>query len=1299
MNAFLRHTILKSNSAMKTKALLGIMAAAMVAATTAVAQSVNTVTTNNLFGPSGVALIGTAYYITDSFNNRILRYEPSTAAFLQVAGDIDGLAGTNNGSGTLASFNNPYGIVAARGGVIVADQFNHTIRFVSPDGTTVTNIAGIPSVPGFVNGAAATAQFRFPTALAVDPLGNIYVADSFNNAIRKIDTNNVVTTYAVGFYQPAGVAVGDNGDIWVADTRNHLIKSVDTNGVITVRAGTGSQGYLVAPTALGAKLSNPRGILWMGAAAGLLVADSGNNVVRRLYTNTLGGGYKLETSAGVPGQAGLVDGATNVAKFNNPNGVTADPINGAFLVVDSANSALRRIQLSTPQPPISDPTIGYVVPDEVTGRTKLIKVIEGVFNNDVLIAIRPEGLGVETFYSVGVTPTNAFLDTVPTPTRATGTSPFYEDGSSVFPDVFIISQPDLTIKALSTQDGRQPSSEVKARFQFKTATPIVVGNNAASFTVTAGTTNATIYYTLDGSDPTNGPPSLGPIASGDPLSITLNNSNVTFKAMAFRTSYQPSGIASTIFTPTNFVANQITWGFAGGEASSDFVGAAGQTFIAPVTLTLLPGQSMYTLQFAITVTNLGSAPAVAPAAFGFESMLVETRNGTNIVISNNVYTGTSAFASAVLTSDGTDVNDSETVSVGNITYRFKDTMTATFDVQRSGTAATTLSNLRAAINNSGTPGVEYFTPVANSLVTAGPVTGVPSLTVTSTLDGNTGNFIAVSETSPHLSWDSTNLSGGVSFVLTNLLHTNALNNLLSVGWITRRDQTELYDSRAHDLISQSQPHDNVFLGVNGKVVVGAYRFSIPSSAVSGNLYRIRLGRPSATADGIAADAFIQAPTNGALQGSSPVNATKDVQVGNRVYIVGDVAPFRWFNAGDFGDTNIIANDAAQVFEAAVHGFAIPPQASDLYDAMDASDGTVANVAAPNATIDAIDFGDGVLAVDDVYVTYRRALDPNLLWWARYWSNGVLNAVVVPNVFRGRPDLGQGNRPATQLVQASTPATTLSTTTTPRRVTFVAGDAVASAGQTLQVPITAQISGDLPIRVLLLDLVVTPLDGSPALTDAVTFAPVPQLGAAAYVATNGPGGYAAAWLNEGIAGISGTSTIGTLTIKLPAGATADAAYSVQFRNVSGSPNGLSLFPQRLKNGLITLRDRSGSTPGDGISDQWRLRFFGSVSNLLAAANADADGDGIPNWAEYRAGTSPADAGSGLRLVRPSNDASGAITLRWPTAESKSYIVEGSDTLGGTNWTAISGIIAGTGDEVTFQVPTGSGAIFYRIRLVD
>ena len=199
----------------------------------------------------------------------------------------------------------------------------------------------------------------------------------------------------------------------------------------------------------------------------------------------------------------------------------------------------------------------------------------------------------------------------------------------------VLPQPDVTVKAISIQTGRRNSQIISARFQFVTANPNIEGDNAASFTISNITANAEMYWTTNGVDPTNvvSDSNFGPVYSGTALSFHLNG-DLTFKIRAYHDNYSDSGVSSKIFSLSNFVPNHITFGFEGGEASSDFVGSPGQAFYAPVTLSTIAGAQMFSLQFNLTVDAPRSirGPAITPGAFNFQSFLEKPDPGARRII-------------------------------------------------------------------------------------------------------------------------------------------------------------------------------------------------------------------------------------------------------------------------------------------------------------------------------------------------------------------------------------------------------------------------------------------------------------------------------------------------------------------------------------------------------------------------------------------------------------------------------------------------------------------------------------------
>jgi hypothetical protein len=180
--------------------------------------------------------------------------------------------------------------------------------------------------------------------------------------------------------------------------------------------------------------------------------------------------------------------------------------------------------------------------------------------------------------------------------------------------------------------------------------------------------------------------------------------------------------------------------------------------------------------------------------------------------------------------------------------------------------------------------------------------------------------------------------------LTSLQFVDTAENLLGVAWLERYSETNLYNTKSQDLIAMSlagmttcfQIHSNPMEGDSGRIFVHRARKcharpDLPDQdwpAVRQLRRHWRAGFGSV---------FIFAPTNGSL-GAGSLNALKNVTVGSAQYLVGDAYPFRWFNAGDFGDTNLDINDVLQVFQSACYSLNYPPPGSDFADSMDSAGG-------------------------------------------------------------------------------------------------------------------------------------------------------------------------------------------------------------------------------------------------------------------------------------------------------------------------------------------------------------------------
>ena len=179
------------------------------------------------------------------------------------------------------------------GNIYTADQPHHTIRKITPEGTA-TIFAGLNDTPGSANGTGSVARFNFPTGLAVDGAGNVYVADSGNNTIRKITPAAKVTTFAgsaglfgntdgtgtaARFNDPFGVAVDHSGNVFVTDTGNNTIRKITPARVVTTLGGLPLSPGTSDGAGINARFNSPRGVA-VDSTGNIYVGDTGNHTIR-----------------------------------------------------------------------------------------------------------------------------------------------------------------------------------------------------------------------------------------------------------------------------------------------------------------------------------------------------------------------------------------------------------------------------------------------------------------------------------------------------------------------------------------------------------------------------------------------------------------------------------------------------------------------------------------------------------------------------------------------------------------------------------------------------------------------------------------------------------------------------------------------------------------------------------------------------------------------------------------------------------------------------------------------------------
>jgi RHS repeat-associated protein len=258
-----------------------------------------------------------------------------------------GLYGSYNGQSNVSSFYYPcYTTFDASGNMYVADFYNHKVRKISPSGV-VSTLAG-SGIAGYQDGAGSTARFVYPSGVAVDASGNVYVTDRDNHRIRKITPSGVVSTLAgsgsigsangtgtaASFNTPTGLTIDQSGNLYVSDYSNHRIRKITPSGVVSTYAGTGSMGFSNG-SALSATFRRPHG-LTMDSQGNLYVADRDNYAIRKISNTGV-----VSTIAG-DGTSGYANGIGTAARFGWPNAVAIDG-SGNLYVADQTNHMIRKI--------------------------------------------------------------------------------------------------------------------------------------------------------------------------------------------------------------------------------------------------------------------------------------------------------------------------------------------------------------------------------------------------------------------------------------------------------------------------------------------------------------------------------------------------------------------------------------------------------------------------------------------------------------------------------------------------------------------------------------------------------------------------------------------------------------------------------------------------------------------------------------------------------------------------------------------------------------------------------------------
>jgi sugar lactone lactonase YvrE len=315
----------------------------------------------SIYDPLGVAFDALGnLYIADYYNYRVRRVTANGIITTVAGNGSHGYSG-DGGAATNAMITNPSGVALdAVGNLYIADINNSRIRKVDTNGI-ITSVAG-NGANGYSGdgGAATNASLYWPSGVAFDAFGNLFIADEYTCCIRKVDPNGIITTVAgivdgYGYfgdggaatnallYEPRGVAFDANGNLFIADYGNSRIRKVDTNGIITTVAGNGpGDGYAGSYSGDGGAATNatlyyPSGVAF-DALGNLFIDDSANSRIRKMDANGI---ITTVTGNGTNSYSGDGGAATNASLYY-PSGVAFD-VSGNLFIADTDNNRIRKV--------------------------------------------------------------------------------------------------------------------------------------------------------------------------------------------------------------------------------------------------------------------------------------------------------------------------------------------------------------------------------------------------------------------------------------------------------------------------------------------------------------------------------------------------------------------------------------------------------------------------------------------------------------------------------------------------------------------------------------------------------------------------------------------------------------------------------------------------------------------------------------------------------------------------------------------------------------------------------------------